>query len=180
MTEWKDVLDILQKLTATLAIGGAAAWALYHHWRGRTYRPRLEPEVSGQFLRSGGLKYLLCAMRLKNVGRSVVEINGKGEEASLIVHTHRRKPPPPPTLRSAVWKRLTSFPAFECEKWIEPGKAIGDRRLIVLPADEPFALKVVLHVVTERVSWKATAIVTPASETSGGKATGEKEHECRA
>src|SRR5215216_1121767 len=61
----KVVVEITTNLFTLLAILVGAAWAYFHDFRGRTYKPRIELDVSGEVVVVDGIYYLLATLKLK-------------------------------------------------------------------------------------------------------------------
>jgi hypothetical protein len=69
-----DVLDIIDKVTKIIALFIGAGWAYLNYLRGRTFKRRLEPSITGKTIRSKGLLLLSGVAQVKNVGLSKVVI----------------------------------------------------------------------------------------------------------
>jgi hypothetical protein len=109
----QTIADILQKLFTTAAIIVGAIWTYFNFFRGRTYKIRLEPEVSGKAVTIDGLNHLVAAIRLKNVGLSRAEIEQKGSALELLAYN---APDGTKNIVSAAWAPLTAFPVFESNR----------------------------------------------------------------
>jgi hypothetical protein len=167
----QTIADVLQKLFTIAAIIVGAIWTYFNFFRGRTYKMRLEPEVSGKAVTINGLNHLLAAIRLKNVGLSKVEIEQKGTALELLAYN---APDCTKNIVSAAWDRLTAFPVFESNRWIEPGEIIEEKRLIVVPTNERTAFRLRLRLVSHGSAWEAMDIVT-FSEENASKTGGDDE-----
>jgi hypothetical protein len=90
----KDVFEVLKNVATIIAIGAGAVWAYFNFFKGRTYRSRLEPKVSGKVISHNGAYYLIVTAQLKNVGLSDVRIDQKGSAlrvfALRLVNVHLR------------------------------------------------------------------------------------------
>ena len=60
-------LSLIETFLKILAIIFGAAWAYYHYFRGRTYRPRLELSVKGSLFSHEGVDYTIATVKLHNV-----------------------------------------------------------------------------------------------------------------
>jgi hypothetical protein len=167
----QTIADILQKLFTIAAIIVGAIWTYFNFFRGRTYKMRLEPEVSGKAVTINGLNHLVAAIRLKNVGLSRVEIEQKGTALELLAYN---APDGTKNIVSAAWDRLTAFPVFESNRLIEPGEIIEEKRLIVVPTNERTAFRLRLRLVSHGSAWEAMDIVT-FSEENASKTGGDDE-----
>jgi hypothetical protein len=171
LSKVQAVADILQKLFTIAAIIVGAIWTYFNFFRGRTYKIRLEPEVSGKAVTINGLNHLVAAIRLKNVGLSRVEIEQKGTALELLAYN---APDGTKNIVSAAWDRLTAFPVFESNRLIEPGEIIEEKRLIVVPTNERTAFRLRLRLVSHGSAWEAMDIVT-FSEENASKTGGDDE-----
>jgi hypothetical protein len=64
----KSVAEIIGTLITALAVIVGAVWAYYRFVKGRTYRPRLEVSMGGEWLTVDGTRLLLARVRLRNIG----------------------------------------------------------------------------------------------------------------
>src|ERR1700675_1127674 len=71
-------LDVVDKVIKILAVVIGGAWAYLNYVRGRTYKKRLETNVSGEWFENKGLSFLSGSAHLKNVGLSKFPIEQKG------------------------------------------------------------------------------------------------------
>ena len=81
------MFEILKNVATIIAIGAGAVWAYFNFFKGRTYRSRLEPKVSGKVISRNGASYLIVTAQLKNVGLSDVRIDQKGSALRVFVYT---------------------------------------------------------------------------------------------
>jgi hypothetical protein len=161
MRELADIqtaVDIVQKLFTIAAIIAGGIWTYFNFFRGRTYRMRLEPEVSGKAATFDGMSYLIAKMSLKNVGLSRVEVEQKG--SALQVLSYEAPVGESADVVSAAWKNLVVFPVFESHQWIEPGELIEEQRLIVIPTMVHTAFQLQLRIVSHKISWNAMDTIT--------------------
>ena len=151
-------VDILQKLFTIAAIVVGAIWTYFNFFRGRTYRKRLEPEVSGKVVTLNGLSHLMTTMSLKNVGLSRVDIEQKGSALQVLSYNG---PVSREHVLSAEWEALAAFPVFEAHQWIEPGETVKEERLIAIPTSSRKAFQLQLYIVSKKqLTWRAMAVVT--------------------
>jgi hypothetical protein len=157
LADIQTVVDIVQKLFTIAAIIVGGIWTYFNFFRGRTYRMRLEPAVSGKVATLDGVSHLIATMNLKNVGLSKVEIEQKG--SALLVRSYEA-PSGTTNAVSATWKDLAVFPVFESHQWIEPGEPIAEQRLIVIPTSVHTAFQLQLRIISHNISWKAMDTIT--------------------
>jgi hypothetical protein len=75
-TKIKDVAEVI-----AIFVGGA--WAYFNHFRGRTYKPRIELSLEAEFLKDGSRSFLKIASHAENVGLTWVAIN-RERSASML------------------------------------------------------------------------------------------------
>jgi hypothetical protein len=122
----KAFFDIVSSAATVAAVIAGGLFAYFKFIKGRTFRPRLEVTMAGQWRDVGGHPLLHARVRVKNIGASDVTLlqNGTGLNVSRLVH---RLPRPPAAMS---WERLRVFTIFEEHQWIEPGETISDDLLI--------------------------------------------------
>jgi hypothetical protein len=161
----EQLVGILQGIVTIAAIVIGGIWAYLKYFRGRTFRPRLEPDISGVVVSHGGVSHLKVTASLKNVGLSKVDIEQKG--SGLRVFSYDAAPHATEA-HIAEWTRIRTFPVLEDHQWIEPGESIEDERLIVIPEDEHLAIQLELRVVSNGITWKERSIIDLAGEDRRG------------
>ena len=159
MSNWLAI-DNIEKVAMIAAVIIGGLWVYYNFFKGRTYKPRLEPIVSGKIFDQDGKLYLITTAKLKNAGLSKVEIEQEG--TALRVFSYIREQPTFTDLVEVEW--LATFPVFLDHKWVEPGKGIDDELLIALPYNSIFAIRTELQVIASGIECKTIAIVTKTSE----------------
>jgi hypothetical protein len=136
-TTLKDLVDIIQGSITTLAILAGGLWGYLKVIRGRLYRPRLEPTVSGRLIKLGDAPYAIVKLSVKNVGLSRVQLD-KGlstleieaySTSSNLGKFHR-----------ASTSSLGVINVLRRHDWVEPGECIVDEETVALPKEELFGL----------------------------------------
>lgn len=163
MSDAETIASFIQSILTSAAILGSGLWAYFHYFKGRTYRPRLEPSTNCRVIPGDNSLHLLLSANLKNVGLSRVDIQQEGTALQVYsaVTAQNRKD----TL-TAEWELLATFPLFEDHQWIEPGETIDDARLVLVPNVEHFVFNVTMRVVAKRIAWKAFVIVERTSSST--------------
>lgn len=129
----KTFVDILGTSVTAVALIIGGVWAYFKFVKGRTYRPRLEVGLFGQW-RSVDDKHLVQArITVKNIGASVVTLlqEGTGLRVSVLALDQPKAPTP------AIWERLKVFEVLTDHKWIEPGETVSDDLLLDLGVSDP-------------------------------------------
>jgi hypothetical protein len=159
-TKTKDVTDVLKNVGELFAITIGGCWAYFHFFKGRTYRARLEPKVSGRLKSVDGVNYLVATTFLKNVGLSDVTIEQEGSALSVFCY---KADIPSPVADDIEDEHLAIFPVFTNHAWIEPGELIEDERLIAVPGTDKLFLRLELRIVSNKIDWNAVSIIEPAT-----------------
>src|SRR3989442_15004843 len=76
--KWSNLIDNAQKIGNLIAVLVGGLWVYFNYFRGRTFYPRLQLELTGRIVRRGGSNYVLVTMQLKNTGLSRVDIEQEG------------------------------------------------------------------------------------------------------
>lgn len=133
----KTVADIVGTLITAVAVIVGAVWAYYRFFKDRTYRPRLEVSMGGEWLVVDGERLLLARVQIKNIGSSVVELLQKGtglRVSAMAADTSESDAP-----RPVEWVPGRVYRVFQEHAWIEPGETVSDDVLLRLavPAGQP-------------------------------------------
>jgi hypothetical protein len=170
LSDLQKLVDILQKLFTIAAIIVGGIWTYFNFFQGRTYKMRLEPNVSGKVVTINELSHLVATISVKNVGLSKVEIEQKGSALKVLSYEAWDGVN---NILSIEWQNLTAFPVFETHQWIEPGEEITEQRLLVIPKSEYTAFQLQLRIVSKKAAWRAMDIVTLGGESVYEKEGGE-------
>lgn len=161
----EQLVGILQGIVTTAAVVIGGIWAYLKFFRGRTFRPRLEPGISGKVIGHGEVSYLIVTASLKNVGLSKVDIEQRGSGLRLFTCDAA---PDATEAQVAEWTRIKTFSVLEDHQWIEPGESIEEQRLIVLPEDGHLAIQLELRIVSNGITWKERSVIDLAGEDRRG------------
>jgi hypothetical protein len=151
------VLDVIDKTTKILALIVAAGWGYLNYLRGRTFKHRLEPTISGKMIRNKSGLLLSGIAQVKNVGLSQVPIEQRGTAIELLSYAVSNDKAEAPTLVNQI---VTVLSVFEAHGWIEPGEPVEDSFLIPLrEGPETVAFRLRLRIVSGGIEWNADSIV---------------------
>lgn len=156
---WKltgEVWSAIQSIVTVLAIAVGGLWTYFNYFRGRVYRPRLEPKIMGRLVCKQGVTYLSVIAQLKNIGLSKIAIEQKG--SGIIVSTFDTNAASG-AVNKIEWNDLEVFPVFETHHWIEPGETIEDQQLFALSSCNEVAIRLRLRLVFGGIEWNLDAIV---------------------
>jgi hypothetical protein len=146
-----QTLDLTEKALKILAYIVGAGWVYFNYFRGRTYRPRLEPHVTAELCRRSIPEFIRAFVTLKNVGLSRVLIRQDGTGLRFFIFD----PSAPES-----WRKLTTMPVFERHQWIEPGETIEDHVLLSFDLACVAAVRLHLVVGSTETMWNAITIAT--------------------
>src|SRR5450759_3744275 len=151
--------DVIDKVVKILAVIIGAAWAYLNYLRGRTFKHRLEPEISGKIFQFRDSWLISGIASVKNLGLSEVTIEQHGTAViidDLILQTSQGHSLKIETAEIAggVLK------IFEPHGWIEPGEPIEESFLFALPPQtDRVAVRLGLRIVSADIEWNADSIV---------------------
>src|SRR6266480_3735454 len=163
--DWNRLIDGSEKVARIAAVIVAGAWVYFNAFRGRTFVPRLQLELSGRLFCERGKKYLLVTVQVKNVGSSIVKIKQKGtclkmnplrsEVESFSIQGLKREATElfPVAKLFPVLKRylvLANKTVKSPIPDIEPGTAHNEQHLFLLPASQTDNFEIELRVKTIR------------------------------
>src|SRR5215213_5150613 len=74
-TRTKDFTEALTNVTQSVALLAGGVWAYFKFVKGRTFRDRLTPTVSGRLVSINGAIFLVVTTEIKNVGLSKITID---------------------------------------------------------------------------------------------------------
>lgn len=154
MLEFISQMDIIEKIAKVAAILTGGAWVYFNTIRGRTFIPRLKPQVSGKLLFSNGNQYLHVNLQVDNVGSSIAKIKETGT-ALKVTSLHAGGDSSEAIYLKVV--EVTAFPVFDLAEGeiriIEPGTTIYSQELFEVPKNKYNAFRIELHVSTLPGNW---------------------------
>lgn len=128
----KDIADIVSSAITALAVIIGGAWAYFKFVKGRTYRPRVEMQLAGQWWLAEGKILLQARVTIKNVGSSKLKLLQRGSGLRASVLDSDQSPPP----ASARWREGKVYTIFDQHDWIESGETVSDVVLLDLGVSE--------------------------------------------
>jgi hypothetical protein len=126
MEDVQAVFDIVSTAITTLAVIVGALWAYFKFVKGRTFRPRLEVGLRGQWRIIDGQQWLQAQVSVKNIGASVVRLLQPGTGLRISALSEEQETAP----ADASWESLRVFSILEDHEWIEPGETVADDLLL--------------------------------------------------
>jgi hypothetical protein len=133
LDNFKTVIDIIGTLITGAAVVVGGVWAYFKFVKGRTFRPRLEVHMFGQWRRVDQRQLLHARIRVKNIGSSNVTLVQEG--TGLRISVLGPNQPSPPALSS--WDHQKVFVILQEHAWIEPGETVSDDLLLNLGTPDP-------------------------------------------
>ena len=153
----KDFTEAFANVTQSLALIAGGVWAYFKFAKGRTFRDRLTPTVSGKFVSIDGSVFLIVTIQLQNVGLSRIAFDQ--EVSSLVVFEY--VPSHANEIFNAENNELTSFRIFgDTDRYIEPNEIVERQTLIALPRVSSIGYQLEFDVVSDSgYVWRATTVV---------------------
>jgi hypothetical protein len=151
------VIEDVSKIFTILGIVIGGTWVYYNTFRGRTYRQRLELEISSRAVERQDLIYIHARAVLKNVGLSRVPLKREGTVFIISQHSHTLEAP----CRVFNWRDISITRVFDKHKWIEPGEVIPDDVLVAAKREDGLLISCKVRVVSEghpRTEWNASCM----------------------
>jgi hypothetical protein len=132
-------------IVTALAVVIGGIWAYFKFVRGRTYRPRLDVKMLGQWRLVDGRYLLHTRITLTNIGASVVTLQQRGGSGLRISLLSAQQPPPP---SKAEWDVAGVFGILQEHQWIEAGETVSDDQLLDIGVTQP-----VMSLFEARLAW---------------------------
>jgi hypothetical protein len=156
-TRTKAFTEALVNVSQSLALIAGGVWAYFKFAKGRTFRGRLTPTVSGRFVSIDECVFLVITMQFKNVGLSRIAFDQ--ETSSLAVFEF--VPSETDEILRVNDSLLASFRVFgDKDRYIEPNEVVERQRLFVLPRVSSIGYQLEVEVVTDSgYAWRATTVV---------------------
>ncbi|HJT27449.1 MAG TPA: hypothetical protein VJ784_08585 [Pyrinomonadaceae bacterium] len=128
-TRTKDFAQAFASVTQSLALIAGGVWAYFKFAKGRTFRDRLNPAVSGKLVSIDGSVFLIVTIRLQNVGLSRIAFDQ--DVSSLAVFEF--VPSQTGELLSLENNQLATFRVFrDTDRYIEPNEIVERQTMIAL------------------------------------------------
>lgn len=138
---WADVIGTV--VTAAAVIVGAV-WAYFKFVRGRTFRPRLEVGLFGQWRTVQDKEALHARVTVKNIGASKVDLLQEG--TALAVYQLKPMESSEPSAWGWDDDAYTAYEILKDHQWIEPGETVSEDLLLhVSLTPEPVLFRCVLR-----------------------------------
>jgi hypothetical protein len=161
------VIDSVHKLFQIAAITAGGVWAYYKFFRGRTFRPRLEPTLQASVVRVGTALHLKAKAQVKNVGLSKVVLD-RGV-SGLRIFTTDGESGRTGEICAVEWQRERTLDVFKDHRWIESGETIEDNWLLSLPTAVHYsAFRLELKLAGPKTDWYANAVIETPSHPAPG------------
>jgi len=137
---WIDIIGPI--ITAVVAVLGGI-FAYFKFVRGRIFRPRIDINMSAQWVKSDEKNLLLGRIEVKNIGTSKIAVKHRG--TGLRVSALAADQPPAPA--ATVWERRKTCAILKDHDWIESGETVSDDILLnldIAPALVKFESRIVV------------------------------------
>jgi hypothetical protein len=158
-------LDQIDKGVKIVAVILGGIWTYLNYVRGRTFKRRLEPTISGKVVPCGEMAGLFVSgtAQVKNVGLSKVDIEQSG--TAIVIDDMipgASKKGIPKLVKANIPGGVAGV--FERHRWIEPGETIEESFAVLLPVRNDRAcvrlrLRIVSrHKIFKNIEWNADGI----------------------
>jgi hypothetical protein len=153
----KALLDTIDEAVKVAAVVVGAAWTFLNYVRGRTFRSRLDVDLTGSISERHKVQIFVGACTAKNVGLSKVPLQKVGTGAS--VYALRLTPRKSGGFR-LVEQEIRVFQIFDRHGWVEPGEEIAEPFAVTVPdgAGELVAVRVQVMISSGKTTWSASNI----------------------
>jgi hypothetical protein len=153
----KDFAEAFASVTQSLALIAGAVWAYFKFAKGRTFRDRLNPTVSGKLVSIDGSAFLIGTIQLQNVGLSRIAFDQ--EASSLAVFEF--VPSQPEEILRVNNSLVAYFSVFGVtDRYIEPNEVVERQTLIALPSGSSVGYQLEFKVLSDSgYLWRATTVV---------------------
>ena len=160
-TRTKVFAEAFASITQSLALIAGGVWAYFKFAKGRTFRDRLTPTVSGELISIDGAVFLSVTIQLENVGLSRIAFDQKTSSLAVFEFV----PSETEEILRVNDSLLASFRVFgDKDRYIEPNEAVERQRLFVLPHGPSIGYQLEIEVVTDSgYAWRATSIVNKSA-----------------
>jgi hypothetical protein len=168
-------LDAIDKIVKIVAVILGGVWTYLNYVRGRTFRRRLEPKISGKIASGVDIGTWMVAgmVQAKNVGLSKVDIEASGTAIVIedMVLGASKKGIPKIVEVEIVGGVLG---VFKRHRWIEPGETIEESFAAPLPVRSDRTgvrlwLRIVSrHKIFKNIEWNADSIAELPQPLGGG------------
>jgi hypothetical protein len=119
----KTWVEIFGTLVTAGAVIVAGLWAYFRFFKDRTYRPRLDVTIVGEWKTVEGVPLLHVNVSVKNIGTSVVTLIQRGTGLEFYPASPSQSAPP---RLSASWDEGPVLSILTDHNWIEPGETVSD------------------------------------------------------
>jgi hypothetical protein len=128
LDNFKTLADAIGQIITSLAVIVGGTWAYFKFARGRTLRPKLSIEMSGQWLKAGRKHWLQVRIKVTNIGTSKVALEQEGTWLEVKALAANQSSPPD----YADWNSAEKYEVLDDHAWIEPGETVSDDLMLNL------------------------------------------------
>lgn len=133
LADVQTVIDIFGTIVTATAVIVGGWWAYFKFVKARTFRPRVDVGLFGQWRVLDGRPLLHARITVKNIGASDLQLvqEGTGLRVSRLKETQASVPV------AMEWERFKTFRVLGEHHWIEPGETVSDDLLLDLGVPGP-------------------------------------------
>ena len=153
-------IETLKNLFEIAAIIVGGAWTYLNHFRGRTFKSRLEPTIECRAEEAGGQRhYLIVCMTLKCVGLAKVPIDQYGSGLVIYMEVPRDNSDIEGPVEARWSQDYSVVSVFTSHGWIESEEVVHEQLMIELPKQHASAYKLKLKINSKNVTWTTVSTV---------------------
>ena len=155
-TEMSTFAVLVESLLTSLAILAGGAWAYFKFFKGRTFRERLEIQVTAKMQNINEKRIVVASLKVSNIGFAKIPIEEKGTGLNVLICDFGEADYN--WAKGGKWNDVATVSVLRGHSWIEPGESIIDQQIFLLPSTPTEAIKFTLQVVSKKQSWTAVFI----------------------
>ncbi len=152
----KTLSDLVTNVITSAALIVGGIWAYFRFVKERTYRPRLDVSLSGQWIQVSDRRALLVRIAVKNIGASVVTLLQRGTGVKVQTVSDA------PGSGLVGWDGDRVFEVLVPHQWIEPGETVTDELLVDPGTATPGVTRILARLVWKWAGGDENIVVTAA------------------
>jgi hypothetical protein len=137
MVAWKDVADTLQAFATAGGIVVGGVFTYYKFVKDRIYRPRVDLDLTGEFVEIGSILWLVCSVNIGNKGTTKLQLMHTGTAVIITPALDEED-----ARRAMHWDKTKRIvvDAFAQHDWIESTEIVRDEIAVQVSVDRGIPL----------------------------------------
>ena len=165
-------LEDIERIAKIVALALGGLWAYYRFFKARIIKPRLTIRLHAHIVQMGERKYVHKFISVKNLGFTRIDLDLTKCRGFLFLDKGSGP--------RAEWSMLAYFPVLKKHEWVESNEENSEEQLIPIPGSPRAAMKIELFVCStggeQSAAWRASTIVTSATEGEQGHGSDDSWH----